>query len=199
MGLIVSTGREVPDVPDGVPRLDGAGFVLRELGAADLPALRAGLADPDVSRWHGGAALDVAAVDEQWLARRNDRSDGTHLSWAIADPAGDLLGSVSLHHIDSDQGDAEVGYWLARQARGRGYATAAVGLAGRYGFGPLGLRRIFLHHAVGNAASCRVATAAGYLLEGTLRQSHRYADGQVHDEHVHGRLATDPPPAPLTR
>lgn len=31
----------------------------------------------------------------------------------------------------------------------------------------------------------------GFLLEGTLRESYRYADGRFHDEHLHARLATD--------
>ena len=43
-----------------------------------------------------------------------------------------------------------------------------------------------------NPGSCRVAERAGYLLEGTLRDSHRYGDGRRYDEHVHGRLTTDP-------
>ncbi|MEN3361649.1 MAG: hypothetical protein V7637_5631 [Mycobacteriales bacterium] len=171
-------------------RVDGGWVVLRAFDPADLPALRAAFADPDVSRWNG-IPLDLDAVGH-WLARRNDWSDGTHASWAIGDAAGALLGSVSLHRIDLDQGDAEIGYWLAPAARGRGNATAAVELATGYGFDTLGLRRIFLYHAITNPASCRVAAAAGYLLEGTLRQSHRYADGRVHDEHIHGRLSTDP-------
>jgi RimJ/RimL family protein N-acetyltransferase len=174
-------------------RVDGGRVVLRAFDAADLPTLRAAFVDPEASQWNGGVPLDPDAV-EQWLARRNDWSDGTHASWAISDPAGGLLGSISLHRIDLDQGDAETGYWLAPAARGRGNATAALRLASGYGFETLGLRRIVLYHAVINPASCRVAAAAGFLLEGTLRQSHRYADGRVHDEHVHGRLRTDPAP-----
>ncbi|WP_223884412.1 GNAT family N-acetyltransferase [Micromonospora craniellae] len=42
-----------------------------------------------------------------------------------------------------------------------------------------------------NPASCRVAERAGYPVEGTLRESHRYGDGRRYDEHLHARLATD--------
>ena len=48
-----------------------------------------------------------------------------------------------------------------------------------------------LYHAVDNPASCRVAVKAGFVLEGRPRESFRYGDGQLHDEHLHGRLATD--------
>jgi RimJ/RimL family protein N-acetyltransferase len=70
-------------------------------------------------------------------------------------------------------------------------ASCAVRAAATYGFGQLVLRRLHLFHAVENAASCGVARKAGFLLEGTLRESYRYADGRFHDEHLHARLATD--------
>ena len=44
---------------------------------------------------------------------------------------------------------------------------------------------------VDNPASCRVATRAGFALEGTHRSSFRYGDGRLHDEHSHARLAAD--------
>ena len=37
----------------------------------------------------------------------------------------------------------------------------------------------------------RAASRHGFALEGTLRQSFRYADGRHHDEHLHARLVTD--------
>jgi RimJ/RimL family protein N-acetyltransferase len=177
-------------VPRAPVRLTGDGFVLRPYTVGDLARLRAVLTDPELARWN---ALPADPVElERWRARRNDWTAGDHASWAIGSPAGDeLFGSVSIHQIDPAQDDAGIGYWLAPAARGRGLASGAVRLASRFGFEELGLARIYLHHAVGNVASCRVATAAGFLLEGTLRQSHRYDDGVHHDEHLHARLASD--------
>ena len=37
----------------------------------------------------------------------------------------------------------------------------------------------------------RGGLVAGFRLKGTLRESYRYGDGQVHDEHLHARLADD--------
>lgn len=129
-----------------------------------------------------------------WVARRNDWSGGDHASWAIR-AAGDLrlLGSVSVFRIDRDQGDAEIGYAVLPAERGAGAAAAAVRQAAAHAFGTLGLHRLQLFHAVENTASCRVAAKAGFTLEGTLRQSYRYADGRHHDEHVHGLLSSDVP------
>jgi len=125
----------------------------------------------------------------EWLRGRNDWSAGDHASWAVSDDVGAPLGSVSVFTIDRRHGNAEIGYWIAPAARGRRLATAAVDLAAGFAFQTVGLCRLYLHHAVENVASCRVAEAAGFEVEGTLRHSYRYADGQLHDEHIHGRLA----------
>ncbi|MCA1781336.1 MAG: GNAT family N-acetyltransferase [Intrasporangiaceae bacterium] len=94
--------------------------------------------------------------------------------------------------MDPDQADAEIGYWVAPWARRMGYATRAVTSASRFAFGRLGLHRLYLFHAVENPGSCSVARAAGFVHEGTMRQSYRYADGEYHDEHLHGLLAQGP-------
>jgi RimJ/RimL family protein N-acetyltransferase len=125
-----------------------------------------------------------------WCAARADW-DGSHASWAVCAPGGELLGSVSLHQLDPHSSAGEVGYWTAPPARGRGVAAAAVQAATRFAFGVLGLQRVELFHAVDNPASCRVATKAGFALEGTHRSSFRYGDGRLHDEHSHARLASD--------
>ena len=166
---------------------------LRSFRDDDVPALQAAFADIDVLAWNPGpeAGAGASAV-LGWLRERNDWSDGSHASWAISDPSLTLLGSVSLHRIDETQADAEVGYWVAPWARGRGLAARAVGAATGYGFAELQLHRLYLFHAVENVASCRVAEVAGFALEGRLRQSYRYADGAYHDEHLHARLTSDP-------
>jgi RimJ/RimL family protein N-acetyltransferase len=179
-------------VPARPVRLAGDGLELRPFTHADLPALLAAFADPDIARWNPGpAGPDLPEAVGKWMGRRNDWSDGDHASWAVADRRTGLLGSVSLHRIDPAQGDAEIGYWIAPWARGQHRGSLAVGIAARYAFDTLGLRRLFLYHAVDNPASCRVAVTAGFQLEGTLRQSHTYADGHVHNEHLHARLASD--------
>ncbi|MBT2467364.1 GNAT family N-acetyltransferase [Streptomyces sp. ISL-66] len=51
-------------------------------------------------------------------------------------------------------------------------------------------KRIARYHSAANPASCRVATKAGYPLEGTMRGALLHVDGW-HDEHLHARLRTD--------
>lgn len=178
----------VPSV-DRLVRIETPGLVLRAYEPRDASDLLAAFAEDEIARWNPGPSGPEAAAG--FMAARNDWSVGDHASWAVADAADRLVGSVSVHRIDPDQADAEIGYWVAPWARRKAYATRAVAAASRFAFGRLGLHRIYLFHAVENAGSCAVARAAGFVHEGTLRQSHRYADGEYHDEHLHGRLAGD--------
>lgn len=166
------------------------GLLLRPWRRADAPDVLRALRDPAIAQWNPAAGtLDLDAA-RSWVDRRADWSAGDHASFAVADQdTGALLGSVSLHRIYD--ADASIGYWTVPAVRGRGVASHAVATITGWAFQHLGLHRIELCHAIANPASCAVAERAGYLLEGTLRQSHRYGDGRRYDEHIHGRLAGD--------
>lgn len=171
--------------------LTAPGLLLRPWRDTDAPAVLDAWRDPAIAQWNPqGDSFDLDAA-LRWLRWRADWSGGGHVSLAAVDPTDPetLLGSVSLHRIHA--GDASIGYWTVPAARGRGVATAAVVRLTGWAFAHLEVERIELCHAVANPASCRVAERAGFLAEGTLRQSHRYGDGRRYDEHLHARLASD--------
>lgn len=168
-------------------------YRLRAWRADDVDAVWAAMQDPDIALWNGGGVR--SRTDAGLLvARRADWSAGDHASWAVVDAGDVVLGSISLHSIDRLQADAEIGYWTAPGARGRGVAAVGVDTACRWAFGALGIDRIELCHAVENAASRRVAEKAGFTQEGRLRRSFRYGDGLKHDELLWARLADDDVP-----
>jgi RimJ/RimL family protein N-acetyltransferase len=173
--------------------LDAGPFRLRPWRPDDVDAVWAAFQDPDIQLWNGGGvqSREDALV---LLGRRLDWTSGDHGSWAVVDADDAVLGSVSLHSIDRLGNDAQIGYWTAPSARGRGVAAVSVDAVCRWGFGALPIDRIELCHAVENPASGRVAEKAGFRLEGRLRRSHRYGDGRRHDELLWARLADDPPP-----
>ena len=103
-----------------------------------------------------------------------------------------VVGRVSLAHIDTVDGVAEVGYWLLPEHRGHGIATAAVGAVEEHAFDSLGLARLVIRHEPENQRSCLLAQRRGYLEEGTQRGAFA-RDGLRRDLHVHARLATDLP------
>lgn len=79
---------------------------------------------------------------------------------------GALVGGTGFNRIVHDSADAELGYWLAADARGRGYCTEAVGALIDWGLRPArdggwGLRRVRIFAAAANVASCAVPRRLG--------------------------------------
>ena len=144
---------------------------LRPWRDGDVEQLARAARDPLIHRWtrvpENYGQLDARA----YLLHRYDLIlAGTMAPFAIvADEGGALLGSISLMRIDEAHLRAEVGYWLAREARGHGHATRAVRLICRWGVQRLGLERIDLLAATENEPSQGVALRAGFTREAVLR------------------------------
>jgi len=172
------------------PREVAAGdLLLRPWSLTDLRDIAEAAVDPEITRWN---RVGVPSP-EAWLAKRADWSTGDHASWAVVavdDPAR-VMAAISLHHLDLEQQNSEVGYWVGAAYRGRHLGARVLDIATRFGFEELQLRRIHLFHAVDNLASCAVARRAGFPYEGTHRQSYKFGDGLWHDEHSHARLSDD--------
>ncbi|HTJ38425.1 MAG TPA: GNAT family protein [Dactylosporangium sp.] len=183
----------MPVVPSIPALVDLGDLVLRAPDETDLDAVREAFADPQLRLWNPPPSYADDPRDNAlaWIRDRADWSTGIRLSWAVAAPNGPLLGSVSIR-VDAAQANGIVGYWTVPAARGRGIAGRAVRAASRFAFDVAGLHRIELAHAVANPPSCRVAQAAGFALEGVLREAYTYGDGTRQDEHLHAKLRTDP-------
>ncbi len=154
------------------------------------------LSDPETVRWNAAPSVTDLPSAALWCERLADWSAGDHATWSVVSRDTDeFVGNVSIHSIDPEQRDAEIGYRISPRARRRGFAAEAVTAASSWAFENLSLVRIELVHAAPNPASCVVAVRAGYVLEGQKRSSFVYGDGVRYDEHLHARLATDPEPA----
>jgi RimJ/RimL family protein N-acetyltransferase len=101
--------------------------------------------------------------------------------------------------IDRDFASGKIGYRVAPWQRRRGIGSEVVAAVTSWAFAEFGLARVQLEHAVANVGSCRVAVNAGFTYEGLLRSASRDGLGERHDDHVHGRLATDPVPERAAR
>jgi ribosomal-protein-alanine N-acetyltransferase len=177
------------------PRIAGDGLSLRPWREADIPTLMAAYADPELRHWHA-RTLDDEQEARDWLRRHERRrTRETAIDWAVVDPADDtiVLGRAGLISVDLTEGIGEVGYWVVPEHRRQCVATRALCALSDWAFDDLGLHRLALLHSTRNQGSCRVAQAALYIAEGTLREQAMHPDGW-HDMHLHARLATDPRP-----
>ena len=180
-------------LPAEPPVLEGADLRLRPYRADDLEPLVAAI-DEETVRWlthvpwpyteeAGRGFLDFAAGT--WLAYQ--------AHFAVADAATDaLLGGLNVD-IDLPHAIGEVGYRVNPGARGRGVATAVVGLAAAWALGELRLARLDLGADVRNAASLRVAAKSGFRREGTLHGLIRRGDERS-DDAICSLLPSDPHP-----
>jgi RimJ/RimL family protein N-acetyltransferase len=167
-------------------------LLLRAVRESDAPAFLAYAQDPVASIWDPEDTADIAAARER-ARRRADWSSGDFAVWAIADPDDTVIhGGIQISAVARKSLHAMTGYGLLAGSRGHGYGAEALRTVSEWAFETTNLNRLALMHAIENEASCAVATAAGFALEGTTRQSHRFGDGNLHDEHLHARLRDDP-------
>ncbi len=137
-------------------------IVLRPWTEDDVSVLTEACQDPEIPRW---TRVPVPYTDDDARAFVRDAGDD---AFAVVDrETGALLGSVGL--VARDGSVAEIGYWVKREARGRGIAPRAVRLLSEWGLRERGVARISLMTEPANTASQRVAEKAGYRREGLLR------------------------------
>ncbi|MEH1099912.1 GNAT family N-acetyltransferase [Micromonospora sp. CPCC 205561] len=161
-------------------------LLLRPWHDDDVDALVAAYRDPVLRRWTRAPVTTTAEARRFVAAARRDWDDGHRFSFAVVEPGpdgGTPVAQVILKHVTEDGEDAEVGYWTAAPARGRGVAPHALVALTGWAFARFpALRRLDLLHQVDNPASCRVAVKAGYAFQEVLparppfpRDGHRHA------------------------
>lgn len=163
-----------PTSPPEPPLSDGV-VTLRPWTREDVTAIAAACSDPEIPRWldtvpqpygETEARAYVAYTERGWRGR------GAETPFAVVDAeSGEVLGSCGVHWTDPEQAVAEVGYWVRREARGRGVATRATRLVAGWVLGTLHYERLQLRADPLNEASCRVAERAGFTREGVLRSA----------------------------
>ncbi|MFH9352072.1 GNAT family N-acetyltransferase [Kitasatospora sp. NPDC017646] len=146
------------------------GLLLRPFEDADAPALIEAYRDDALRRFTRVPSTDAEQA-ARWLSTQYEGwAAGTRYSFAVLE-AGELVANVVLKRGTPGGERAEVGYWTAAPARGRGVAPRAVGALTVWAcatFAEGGLRRIDLLHQVDNPASCRVAEKSGYVFRELL-------------------------------
>ena len=152
--------------------LEGAGVRLRPFREEDAVRVAEACRDERTRRWLSTLPSPYTEDDAAaYIRARTDlRASGRGLTWAVADPASDvLLGSVGIDDLPDDVAHGELGYWTHPASRGRGVMTTAVGLVLEHAFESLGLLRVRAYAATGNAASRHVLEANGLTERGVER------------------------------
>ena len=166
---------------------------LRQWVDADRAPFAALNADPEVMRYFP-APLDEAASNAYVDRIREHFAEHGYGLWAVETRHdGRFIGYVGLWPVgfDADFTPAvEIGWRLASQAWGRGYAPEAAEAAAADGFERLGLHEIVSFTAVGNAPSRRVMEKLGMTRDSDEDFDHpKLPEGDPLRRHVLYRLA----------
>lgn len=166
--------------------------------AADVAAITEACQDPAVQEWttipspyarEHAVGFVEGMVAEGW-------AEGRVLTWAVHE-GGRLAGMIGFEMRPPHA--AEIGFWLARHARGRGVIDRAVTLVLDHGFDPAGLdlEVVEWRAFAGNWPSWHVAWRHGFRFEGVHRLG-AVQRGRRRDDWAGSLLRTDPrtPTAP---
>jgi RimJ/RimL family protein N-acetyltransferase len=165
-------------------RLEDGDVALRPFVDADVPAIVAACQDPEIPRWTSVPSPYTEEDARSFLAGWPN----VH-SFAVVDASDDeLLGCVSYQLLNHSR--ATFGYWVVREARGRGVGSCALRLLSRFALREHGLARVQLIVEPDNVASIRVAENAGFQREALLR-SYIELKGRRRDVYLYAMLAGD--------
>jgi RimJ/RimL family protein N-acetyltransferase len=157
---------------------------LRPFTDEDVPAIVTACQDPEIPRWTRVPAPYTHEDAREFV--QASAADGA--SFAIVDRrSGELLGSIGARRLEDN---FRIGYWVKREARGRGVATRALRLVARFAVEELGAARVELITDPANAASQRVAEKAGFTCEARLR-SYYELKGRRSDALMYSLLPQD--------
>jgi len=147
-------------------------LVLRPFGPADAKAVHTACQDPEIPRWTGVPSPYTRQHAAVFVTRTcpDGWRDETMFNFAvISRDDRRLVGAMGLVRLRLACATAELGYWTAKESRGRGRTAEAALAVARWAFGELGVERLEWFAEAGNSGSRAVALKTGFRMEGTLR------------------------------
>jgi len=149
-------------------------LTLRPFTLDDVPAITKACQDPEIQHWIPVLPRPYTDADARSFVTAKDLGH----QFAIVEHGG-LIGSIGLRV--NEFGTGHIGYWCAKEARGRGLTPRALRLVVRFGLEELRLGRLELITDPDNLASQRVAEKVGFTREAVLRSHLLHPDGRRRD------------------
>ncbi|MFJ4675859.1 GNAT family N-acetyltransferase [Kitasatospora sp. NPDC088783] len=176
-----------------VPDLHGEHLRLRELRAGDHPRYERIMTSRVLTRYLGTDRMDAARAHDAFaaaLAQPLARPRRTYTLAVCAPDDDTMLGTAGLLVEDYGSNAMLTSVVLLPGSPVVGHAHETGRLLMAYGFGPLGLHRIWAGHRTDHDHMPPVMHAAGLTREATLRQLFR-TRGCWHDVTTYAALAPD--------
>ncbi|WP_420594607.1 GNAT family N-acetyltransferase [Deinococcus sp.] len=165
-----------------LPALSTPRLHLRPLALADAPAFAAYHTDPEVARYQSWD-VPYSLAKAEALARESEAAPLLGELWAtLMLLAGEtMLGNLSLHL--TGHRTAEVGFTLAREHWGKGYALEGLNALLDWLFTGADLHRVHASLDPRNERSAALLGRAGFRYEGCSVQAYWHRDEWTDDAH----------------
>ncbi len=189
--------------PETIPTLTAGTTTLRPMRPTDSEDIFRAVQDPEIpkfttvpSDYPVELAIDFATtrnvashlnktelvfVIEDSILDSSRNSDSSANSDSKYPYSNGFAGVISLHTIDIPNHRAEIGYWMAKEARGKGIGTRAASMITEFGLMTMGFNRIDGIVDVRNEASKKLLLNAGYEYEGIMKKYVTRRDGSQLD------------------
>ena len=189
--------------PDVIPTLTVGSTTLRPMRPTDSEDIFRAVQDPEIPKFTTVPSDYPVELAIDFATTRNVAShlNKTELVFVIEDSALDssrdsdlsassdskhpysngFAGVISLHTIDIPNHRAEIGYWMAKEARGKGIGTRAASMITEFGLMTMGFNRIDGIVDVRNEASKKLLLNASYEYEGIMKKYVTRRDGSQLD------------------
>lgn len=186
--------------PEEVPTLASGTITMRPMRPADAEDIYRAVQDPEIPKFTTvpaeypiDLAIDFATtraaasfvnktelvfvIQDSRLRNSSESGSGSGSGSVDYPYSNGFAGVMSLHTIDIPNHRAEIGYWLAREARGKGICSKAAEMITEYGLMTIGFKRIDGIVDVRNEPSKAALLKAGYEFEGIMKKYVTRRDG----------------------
>jgi len=161
---------------------------VRRLEREDLRARVAWFNHPDVYMYMTVEVPMSLAATERWFQNASVDANRRDFAFAVSSKEEEITVAMGgLVDIDRHHGRAELYMLVGPEHRGMGYGRAVLRWLCNFGFGSLGLHRIYLTTIDCNERAQRLYGLHGFREEGRLRK-HLFHLGEFRDRLVFGLL-----------
>ena len=146
----------------------------------------------DPALWHVGFTHAPVSRQQLWeyvSSYDGDIAHGGQIRFMIVDDScGRTIGTLDISDYDPRHRRAQVGIYIAPQARNQGFARVSLEMAATYCKDILGVHGLYAMVAADNTISARLFSSAGYKTSGRLRSWLRTAANTYADAIIYQRL-----------
>lgn len=162
-------------------RLVADDLILRPWTARDIDDLVRALDDPEIERFTSAIPLPYTREHARAFIEEIAPTTWAHGGAEFAiERGGEAVGCIAVRQTERAGAPLGVtGYWVAAPARRQGVATRALRAVTDWALGTLRVGGLELVHDIHNAASCVVATRAGFVADGVVLDEAVFRDGRA--------------------